>query len=291
MSRHFERFVRWMGLQNYSSATQKEYIREIERFHRFLEGSQLSISEVEMADVEDYIISLQVAEMAKNRAMSALRTYFRYQASRGMIAKDPTEKLKSIKVKKKNPVFLTQEEYMALMETIHANARGFMGLRDQTIVALFLSTGARVSELIHVRFQDLQKNPSGLYSIEVLRKGQEMDYVFVNRQASELLDRYLSERKGQDFRTDHIFLSKNGNPLDRTAAFRLIQKYLIMSGIQKKKMGPHVLRHTFATTLMRKNVSLFKIKELMNHKNLKTTERYLHVVEDDLRKAVEEIEY
>lgn len=291
MDRNFERFVRWMGLQNYSEATRNEYTREINRFHAYLQQADLSLSEVEIPEVEDFVISLQVAEMAKNRALSVLRTYFRYLSSRGLIAKDPTTQIKSIKIKKKNPVFLSQEEFMALMETIQANSRGFLGLRDQTIVALFLSTGVRVSELVRIRFQDLQKNQEGLYRIEVTRKGQEMDYLFVNRQTSNLLDLFLESRKEKQAQTDHIFLTKNLNALDRTAVFRLIKKYLTMSGIEKKKMGPHVLRHTFATTLMRKNVSLFKIKSLMNHKNLATTEKYLHVVEDDLRGAVEEIEY
>ena len=70
----------------------------------------------------------------------------------------------------------------------------------------------------------------------------------------------------------------------------MVKNIFSKAGIEKKKMGPHVLRHTFATILMKNNVSIYKIKRLMNHKQLTTTERYLHVVENDLRKTVEKID-
>jgi len=244
-----------------------------------------------MVEIEDFIFSLEIGEMARNRSLSAIKSFFQFLSSRGILSNDPSEKIRSSRITKKNPVFLNEEEYFNLMDSVMNGAQGFIGLRDKAIIAFLLTTGARVSEITGIRFQDIVFDRTGNATIEVLRKGQEMDFLYLNGKVSEILKEYLQERKMIKSNSEYIFLTYRNGVLDRTAVYRLVKKYLEISGIEKNKKGPHILRHTFATALMRKNISLYKIKELLNHKNISTTEKYLHVEENDLRDVVEQIDF
>jgi len=280
-----------MQLQHYSPGTIQEYSRELENFGRFLGENQLEYTDLDMVDIEDYIFSREVAERTRNRSLSAVKSFYRYLVSRGLVGKDPSKDVKSIRVHRKNPVFLSEEEYVILMDTLQDLPEGFAGLRDKTIIALLLTTGVRVSEVVGMEMGNISRDREGRVTLEIQRKGQEMDFVYLNRRVSGMFDTYLEQRRGLGVQSSRVFLSLRNKPLDRTAVYRLVKKYFSMSGIEKKKMGPHVLRHTFATTLMRKNISLYKIKELLNHKNISTTEKYLHLSEEDLKDAVEKIEF
>jgi len=280
-----------MKLQHYSPATIKEYTRELNKFFDFIESESLTFDDLQLIDIEDYVFSKEVNERTKNRTLSSIKSFFNYLTSRGICSKNPAKGVKSIKLRRKNPVFLHEEEYQLLMQTISEQASGFVGLRDRVIVSLLLGTGMRVSEITSMQLGCENKDRTGRYSLEVMRKGQEMDYVYINQKISLLFDQYLHERKRVQADTDFIFLTYRKKPLDRTAVYRMVKKYLEMTGLEKKKMGPHVLRHTFATALMNKDVSLYKIKELMNHKNLSTTQNYLHVMENDLKDVVEKIDF
>ncbi len=290
MKKNVERFCRWMRLQHYSKTTINEYQREIKRFETFLQTEELEYNELQMVDIEDFIYSLDVSERTKNRALSAIKSFYRYLQSRGMIAENPAEKVRSIRTRKKNPVYLTENEYKLLIQAVNEQSRGFTGLRDRVIIVLLLTTGMRVSEIVSMTFENISLDSGNLYTLEIIRKGQEMDYVYLSRKISQLFEEYLKKRKAINTGSNSVFLTYRLKELDRSAVYRLVKKYFEMTGIDKKKMGPHVLRHTFATTLMRKDVSLYKIKELMNHKNISTTERYLHVDEEDLRDVVEKID-
>lgn len=282
--------MRWMKLQHYSPTTIKEYNRELTGFIDYLEAEDLELEDLQLIDIEDFVFSHEVGERAKNRTLSTVKSFFNYLCSRGILAKNPAKDVKLIKIKRKNPVFLQEEEYLLLIQTIDEQATGFVGLRDRMIVSLFLATGMRVSEIAGMTFGCEKKGRDGRYVLEVMRKGQEMDFVYMNSAVSELFDVYLHERRKIETTYEAIFLTYRNKPIDRTAIYRMVKKYFEMTGIDKKKMGPHVLRHTFATTLMSKDVSLYKIKELMNHKNISTTEKYLHVMEEDLKDVVEKIE-
>ncbi len=280
-----------MKLQHYSPTTIKEYTRELNKFYDFLESESMELEELQLVDIEDYVFSKDVNERTKNRTLSSIKSFYNYLHSRGIVANNPAKGVKSIKLRRKNPVFLQEDEYQLLMQTISEQATGFVGLRDKTIVSLLLGTGMRVSEITSMQMGCEQKDRTGRYSLEVMRKGQEMDYVYINQKISVLFDEYLHERRARQVDSDYIFLTYRQKPMDRTAVYRMVKKYLEMSGLDKKKMGPHVLRHTFATALMSKDVSLYKIKELMNHKSLSTTQNYLHVMEEDLKDVVEKIDF
>jgi len=285
---HLERFIRWMTMQRYSPQTIKEYKREIERFFAFLQRENLPYDALQMPDIEDYLFSIEASERTRNRALSAVKAFYRFLVSRGILAVDPAKSVKSVRVKRKNPVFLSEGEYLSLFHHLDGEG-GFLPERDRVMIALLLTTGIRVSELVRIAFKDISTDRAGRITLEVLRKGQEMDFIYLNSQVTALFSAYLEKRREISVDSDKVFLSYRLGPLERSAVYRLVRKYLEQCGIEKSKKGPHILRHTFATALMKKDVSLFKIKELMNHKNISTTVKYLHIVEEDLKDVVEQI--
>ena len=139
-----------MKLQHYSPATIKEYNRELNKFYDFIEHESLDFEELTLVDIEDYVFSKDVNERTKNRTLSSIKSFFNYLYSRGIVTKNPAKDVKSIKLRRKNPVFLNEDEYHLLMQTISEQARGFVGLRDKTIVSLLLGTGMRVSEITSI---------------------------------------------------------------------------------------------------------------------------------------------
>lgn len=282
-------FVKDLSRKNYSESTIKEYERELNRFIGYLESLGKDVNEADRVDIEEFIFDLNVGDRTQNRTLSVIRSFYRFLYERDYVTDNPAKKIDFAKVRNKNPVFLTNEELSRVKAILDEEKSDLFGLRNKAIIKLLLATGLRVSELVNLRIQDVDFDFHGAV-LEVKRKGQEMDYVYVNKKTSLDLVEYFNLRRKLSLPHDYLFITRRLNPLDRTNVYRLVKGILSKAGIEKKKMGPHVLRHTFATLLMRSNVSIYKIKRLMNHKQLTTTERYLHVVEEDLRQTVEKID-
>lgn len=107
--------MRWMKLQHYSPTTIKEYNRELTGFIDYLEAEDLELEDLQLIDIEDFVFSHEVGERAKNRTLSTVKSFFNYLCSRGILAKNPAKDVKLIKIKRKNPVFLQEEEYSSAL--------------------------------------------------------------------------------------------------------------------------------------------------------------------------------
>ena len=289
MERMMKLFIKNLLRKNYSQATIREYERELKRFMIYIRELDKNIEEVDRFDIEEYIFDLNTADRTRNRTLSVIRSFYKFLQDREYVKNNPARLIDFAKIRTKNPVFLSDEELSKLRKVLDSEQDDLLGLRNKVIIKLLLSTGLRVSELVNLKIDDVSFDESGAI-LEVRRKGQEMDYVYVNKKTTQSLSEYLELRKKLSLLHDYLFVTKNYNPLDRTNVYRMVKNIFSKAGIEKKKMGPHVLRHTFATILMKNNVSIYKIKRLMNHKQLTTTERYLHVVENDLRKTIEKID-
>ncbi|HDM70115.1 MAG: hypothetical protein DRP30_01340 [Thermotoga sp.] len=284
-----ERFVMDLKRKAYSNLTIEEYRREIRRFQKFMEGRGKNLLKVDRDDVEEFLCSLSSGPRAINRTVSVLRKFYKFLKSRNLVEENPMENVEFSKVNEENPVFLNEREYEMLRKNLKLDGdEDFLSLRNKTMIRVLLSTGLRVSELVNLKVRDVHFDDLGAV-LEVRRKGNRMDLVYLGRENAEVLKRYMSIRNKNVESSEYLFVSRTGKRIDRSMIYRIVKEFFKLSGLRKKKMGPHVLRHTFATMLMRKNVSIYKIKELLNHKRITTTERYLHLVEDDLRKTLEEV--
>jgi site-specific recombinase XerD len=150
------------------------------------------------------------------------------------------------------------------------------------MIVTFLLTGARLREIVH-----LDKDDTDLYqsTIRLHRKGGEVNILPLADSAKIELKAYLKQRRRRS-RTRALFISCRNQRISRGIVWYLVKKYLKKSRVKTHRMGPHALRHTFATLLLNQGENLTIIQNLMNHKSLTTTARYLHSGSQELVKAV-----
>jgi integrase/recombinase XerC len=151
---------------------------------------------------------------------------------------------------------------------------------------MLLGMGLRLSELVELDVGNVNFEDS---IVKVTRKGRKERILPANDEVMICLKRYLNTRKdvtGQE----PLFLSKRNQRIDSASVWHLVRKYMQQSLIEKDKLSPHTLRHTFATTLLKQGENILTIKELLSHRNLRTTERYLHIDGKELKSAVNKID-
>ncbi len=190
------------------------------------------------------------------------------------------------KTQQKEPSYLTEQEYKRLLRTVQKNATKYFKPRDTAIITMFLGMGLRLSELVELDIGNINFEDG---TIKVTRKGNHERILPANDEVMITLNRYLKTR--EDATTQQpLFLSKRNKRIDSGSVWHLVKKYLKQAQIEKDRLSPHTLRHTFATVLLKQGENILTIKELLSHRNLRTTERYLHINGEDLRVAVSKID-
>lgn len=265
------------------------YLETIRRFqgwaqeHRKGKGPKSMSS----ADVLGYVEYLRKdrknGDSAVNRAVTVIRNYYRAMVSMGQL--DPVDNPMAHfpKVKqpaRKLPDTLTEEELPVLIS--QPNTKTIIGVRDQAILTLISGTGIRVSECSQLDEKDVDLEHR---TIRVKGKGGHDRVLPLNNAVIKALGSYLLA-KGRKEGKGAFFLSRYGKRLSRGAVYERVRKHGRESKIGKK-VTPHALRHAFATHLVRVGVNLVTIRDLLGHRQLSSTQIYLHMTARDLREATD----
>jgi integrase/recombinase XerC len=193
------------------------------------------------------------------------------------VKNNPAEMIQAPRIEKYIPAFLSVDEMLALLKA--DGGTGAMAFRDRAIIELFYSSGIRLSELVGLNIGDIDFI-QGL--IKVRGKGRKERVVPVGDPALKVLREYLENRKevsetlSYGGSKDPVFVGKSGTRLSARTVARILDKMVLMSGL-KRKISPHVLRHTFATHMMEAGADLRAIQELLGHESLSTTQKYTSV--------------
>src|SRR3712207_4432393 len=150
------------------------------------------------------------------------------------------------------------------------------------ILQVFLQTGLRVSELCHLHVTDISLTERRLLVRQ--GKGQQARPIFLDKKVYQALKTYLGTRPHSPY--PHLFLNRDDQPFSRQGIDKLVKKYIRAAGITKK-VSSHSLRHTFATHKRRLGLDVFQLKAILGHKRLDTTQIYVHMDDDDTRRAME----
>jgi len=198
---------------------------------------------------------------------------------------NPAKALRTPRVGRKLPHFLTTEQVATLLEAPPANQP--MGLRDRAILETLYSAGLRVAELVGLNISDWDR---GANILRVLGKGKKERIAPVGKYAAKALDRWLEVRavdpSAPAADRDALFLNKFGRRLTTRSIGRLLEKYLKQTGLDLVT-PPHTLRHSFATHLLDGGADLRSVQELLGHKSLTTTQIYTHVSTRRMRETYE----
>jgi len=286
-------FLAYIGTERGLTAkTIDAYRHDLAKFSEFADkemGESWEWGGVDQYTIKSYLQSLADrgnAAVSRGRKLATLKSFFKYLTSEGGVKVAPTATIKMPKVQTKEPSYLSEQEYKRLLRTVQKNATRYFKLRDTAIVTMFLGMGLRLSELVELNIGNINFDDG---TIKVTRKGNHERILPANDEVMVSLQRYLRTREDVTAQQP-LFLSKHNKRIDNASVWHLVKKYLKQAQIEKDKLSPHTLRHTFATTLLKQGENILTIKELLSHRNLRTTERYLHINGDDLKNAVSKID-
>ena len=206
------------------------------------------------------------------RRISTLRSFFKFVQSRGKLATNPMLKVVSPKSEKLLPNYVKESEMHHLLEKVEFED-GFIGLRDKLILEILYQTGMRVSELTEMSegSVDFQRR-----ELKVLGKRNKERIIPVSNDLAEKLDVYLKEKKASFLdNTYSLIVKDDGVKSDRKFIYNKVKYYLSQVSSLKKR-SPHVLRHTFATHMLKNGADLNAIKEILGHTSLAATQVYAH---------------
>jgi integrase/recombinase XerC len=293
MKNSLARFLHYLHFENgFSPGTIKAYQLDIERgLIPFLhERGKFEVGEVTRDDIRAHLDYLATAKGNSNatraRKLAAAKSFFNYLAENEGLEANPAASIRSPKIPQKEPVYLTDEESIRLLQTIAHKARRQVRERDVAMVVLFMHAGLRVSELVNLKLAHVDLEAQ---QIKITRKGNKEQYLHLNGETVKALRSYLANRPPA--RNGNFFVTNKGDCLERVYIYELVRKYLKLAGINKEKRGPHILRSTFCTRLHQKGVAPFTIKELAGHKHLNTTMRYVKIENREQTEAVDKLEF
>ncbi|MHB8156007.1 MAG: site-specific tyrosine recombinase XerD [Desulfocucumaceae bacterium] len=259
------------------------YASDLKRYLAFLKTKNIGdLQAVERKLVSEFLALLTgygLSPVSLSRNISALRGFHRFLASEGITKKDPTE---TPRLDKKLPEVLDLSEVEKLLA--QPDPASLLGLRDKAMLELLYACGLRVTELLTLKTSDLFFDQD---FIRCFGKGSKERIVPVGRSARNWTDKYRQGSRPallKKFSTEVLFLNNRGRPMSRMGFWKLLKAYAKKAGI-KKRVHPHILRHSFATHLLEGGADLRSVQEMLGHADISTTQIYTHVDREYLKEV------
>ncbi|KAA6228637.1 tyrosine-type recombinase/integrase [Campylobacter sp. LR185c] len=184
----------------------------------------------------------------------------------------------------KLPEFMSEDELSKFLNAIETTDFKSNTIRNRLILKIIIFTGIRVSEALHIRMKDINEE-NDLYTIRIRGKGNKYRVVMIKK---ELIEELLKNVKINYASQDALlFVNKKGTPLTQAYISRIVEQILFRAGIRKQKNGAHMLRHTFATLLYKKQKDLVLVQEALGHASVSTSRIYTHFDNEKLKLAAE----
>lgn len=290
MNQLITQFLHYLEVERaFSMRTIAAYQQDLNMFAGFLESiGRTDITTISKEDVRRFLSEKAKTNgaVARARKLSSIKSFFKYLGHEGISEANPVSDIEAPKLPEKEPTYLTQTEYQNLIASVKREATPFYLARDLAVVVLLLGTGIRLSELVGLTLDRVSLDGSDK-SIKVRGKGNKERIIPLTKEVAATLALYLKQRP--EVASEHLFISRLGYEMHARSVYGLVKKYLKAAGIKKTKAAVHSLRHTFGTSLMNNGVNIVVIQELLGHKKLETTRRYLHINNVDLRNAVDSL--
>jgi integrase/recombinase XerD len=282
-----DRFGDYLTLeQGTSPLTLEAYRRDVERLVDYarVKGatSPIDITSRLLRDFVYHLKDLGLSPSSIRRNISAVRTYFRFLLSDGVVTRDPSERLETPRRWRTLPDVLTIPEISRLLGAPTLDDP--MVFRDRAMLEIAYGAGLRVSEWISIGVRDVLFEDK---LVRVFGKGSKERLVPIGRSAIGAVATYVRElrpRLEKGGGKGVLFLNARGEPLSRMGAWKILRRYVERAGIEKA-VSPHTLRHSFATHLLEGGADLRAVQEMLGHADISTTQIYTHVDREYLRQV------
>lgn len=278
------RFIEYIESEKrYSELTVRNYKRDVlgfaEWFNDRIGLDKFDATKVSAEDIRDWIIyRLDTAELSAasmNRELSSIKSLFSYLRRIGVVEKDITKRISSLKTPKVLPQFVPQSRMDELLESTREQkySQEFKQVRNSLIISLLYGCGIRLAELLDIKLGDITNG-----SVKIHGKGDKDRLVPLLPELVSRVEAYVEccRRCGIELTVaDKLIVGTAGKPLSRSTVQRVVRQEMMAANVQGRK-SPHILRHTFATHLLSKGADMREIQELMGHSSLSTTQHYTH---------------
>lgn len=285
---HVQDFLAHLAVErNLSPRTIDSYRRDLRQFSNWLDERGLELNEVERSTLRNYLGARRDAGLSPRsaaRALSALRSFFRFLVATEVQVNDPTANLRSPSLWKTVPRALTSDEIEVLLAA--PDTATPLGLRDRAMIETLYATGLRVSELVGLTVDRVRLDPG---YVRVVGKGRKERLVPLGDSAVMWIDDYGQRaRPGLDReRRPELFLNHRGGKLTRQGFWKILRGHALRADISSP-ISPHIVRHSFATHLVENGADLRSVQMMLGHASLTTTEIYTHVATQRLRRLYDE---
>jgi len=274
-----EQFLTYLQHEKrYSPHTVQSYRTDLIQFRDFmLQTFELSLNDVAYIHVRNYMVLLMeegVTENSIGRKLSTLRSFYKYLVREQIVQSSPMALVKTPKAPKRLPVFVDDQKLDLLLDSEEFFDGSFSSVRDRLVIEALFGTGMRLAELLTLKESDINFYDS---NIRVLGKRNKERIVPISKPLEDQLRTYIELKTLQKFdnKTEGLFVTDKGADAYPKLIYRIVQRYLSFISTQDKK-SPHVLRHSYATSLLNRGADLNAIKELLGHASLAATQVYTH---------------
>ncbi|MBP1934408.1 tyrosine-type recombinase/integrase [Ammoniphilus resinae] len=276
-------FIQNLINKNKSIGTVQEYQKDLKMVLGDLQKEDVfDIKDVRGSHLASYLDNLMKERnykpSSRNRQMNTLRSFFKFCKKAGIVNENPAEHLERLEEEKVERVFLTSDEVNTLVETIEHP------LIRLVVITLFF-TGARIAECLSLELDDIDFSQKTI----LIRKGKgnKSRTIPLHPELEKALNHYIEVWRIRT-KSEKLFLTERSGNLSDVYVNRVL-KETVENLKWDKKVTCHVLRHSFASALVQKNVHIVAVKELLGHASLKTTSGYAHIMKQDMEEAIQRL--
>lgn len=261
-----------------SKNTALAYRTDLKTYLNFLENKKINYETITHLEITDFLWHLKTSKFKPRsiyRMIESIRQFYKFLISGNYIKTDPTIYLTVPKIPKILPDMLTNEEVTKLLNSVSGNDK--ISVRNRAMLELLYATGLRVSELINLKFSNIDVDEC---YVKIFGKGNKERLVPFGQKAQLYLKRYLRTRNNKI--SEFVFLTKLNKPISRIEFWRQLKQISIKAGITKN-ITPHILRHSFATHLLTGGADIRFVQEMLGHSSISTTQIYTHISQERLK--------
>ena len=280
-----ELFEKSLRGSNYSEKTVRAYLADIRQFITWLKKGRVDydnprhLQRIDIVEFINHLASVKATGVTRARKLAAIRKFFAFMVENNIVISNPANTIKNPTKEIKNPAFLQKNEYKALLFEASQN------IRDFAILQVFLQTGIRVGELVNLKTEDIDLENKNL----VVRqgKGQKDRSIPLELQVIQALSKYLQSRGEVALDSEeNLFVTRNGTGIKVRTIRKIVKKYIKRAGINNRA-SVHTLRHTFGTHKVDNGMPIAALKEVLGHRQMQTTYKYVHLAQSSLREHME----
>lgn len=285
-----KRFLIYLRLeQSLSDNSVEAYMHDIELLMQYLESINHSklLKDINQENIENflaYLYNLGLSANSQARILSGIKKFYAYLLQEKLVNENPTLLISSPSIGRHIPDVLSYEEICSLIDCIDLSLP--FGHRNKAIIEIMYGCGLRVSEVTSLKISNIYVEDE---FIRIFGKGDKERLIPISQSIIKTLNLYIDgERKFQNINpkhTDTLFINRRGSGLSRQMVFLIIKDLAEKAGI-KKNIGPHTIRHSFATHLLEGGADLRAVQQMLGHSSISTTEIYTHISDQYLREVI-----